>query len=165
MEIKRYFDDFQIGDSQTSDGRTLSEADIHRAAGYEYGGRVHVDREYMQDTEWGDLLVQNTVLITISSGLWNELSGWEYEASVAYGRDNMRFVTGAHPGDTVHLEAEVTDKRIRQKDLDRGRDRGIITVTEELLNQDGDLVMINDHHSMLPWTDDFDPEASPIEIE
>lgn len=165
MELKRYFDDFEIGDTATSPGRTVTETDVFRAAGYGYGGRVHVDREYMKETEWGDILVQNTVVISISSALWSALPGWEYEAPVAYGRDDMRFVSGVFPGDTLHLEAEVVEKRIRRKDLDAGRDRGIITVREEIRNQDGELAMINDHLSLLPFSPDFSPEGSDVEIE
>jgi len=158
MEIKQYFDDFEVGDTASSNGgRTVTETDIFRTAGYEYGGRVHVDREYIEGSEFEDLLVQNTVLITISSALWDNLPGWEYEAPVAYGRDDMRFVTPAYPGDTLFLEAEVADKRIRDKDLDVGRDRGLITIHEELLNQDDDVVMVNDHLSLLPFSPGFSP--------
>lgn len=160
MELKRYFDDFEIGDTATSQGgRTVTETDIFRTAGYGYGGRVHVDREYIDDSEFDDLLVQNTVLISISSALWNHLPGWEYEAPVAYGRDDMRFITPAYPGDTLHLEAEVIEKRIREKDLEVGRDRGLITVHEELINQRDELVMVNDHLSLVPFSPDFDPDG------
>lgn len=77
---------------------------------------------------------------------------------MAYGRDDMRFANPAYSGDTLHLEAEVVDKRIREKDLEAGRDRGLITIREELRNQDGDLVMINDHYSLLPFSPDVSPE-------
>lgn len=158
MEIKRYFDDFEVGDEATSQGgRTVTETDIFRTAGYEYGGQVHVDREFIDQSEFEDLLVQNTVLIAISSALWDSLPGWEYEAPVAYGRDGMRFVNPAYPGDTLHLEAEVTDKRVRENDLDAGRGRGLITIHEELVNQDDELVMVNDHMSLLPFSPGFSP--------
>lgn len=165
MELKRYFDDFAVGDTATSPGRTVTETDIYREAGYGYGGRSHFDREYMKDSEWGDVLVQNTVLIAISSALWHELPGWDYEVPIAYGRDDMRFTAGAFPGDTLHLDAEVVEKRIRRKDLDAGRDRGIINIREWLLNQDDELVMIDDHLSLLPFSPGFSPEESDVEIE
>lgn len=160
MELKRYFDDFEIGDTATSQaGRTVTETDIFRTAGYRHGGQVHVDREYIKDSEFDDLLVQNTILISISSALWNDLPGWEYEAPVAYGRDDMRFVNPAYPGDTLYLEAEVIEKRIREKDLEAGRDRGLITVHEELINQNDELVMVNDHLSLLPFSPEFEPDS------
>ncbi|WP_178915911.1 MaoC/PaaZ C-terminal domain-containing protein [Natronomonas gomsonensis] len=159
MELKRYFDDFEIGDSSRSNGgRTVTETDIFRAVGYGAGERMHVDREHVETTEFDDLLVQNTVLIVISSALWGDVPGWDYETPVAYGRDGMRFVNPAYPGDTLHLEVEVVDKRIREKDREAGRRRGLITINEELRNQDGDLVMVNDHHSLVPFSPDFDPE-------
>lgn len=159
MEIKRFFDDFEVGDTTSSQGgRTVTETDIFRTTGYRYGGQVHVDREFIEQSEFEDLLVQNTVLISISSGLWHNLPGWEYESPVAYGRDNMRFVSPAYPGDTLTLEAEVADKRIRDRDLEAGRDRGLITIHEELVNQDDDLVMVNDHLSLLPFSPEFSPE-------
>lgn len=160
MEVKRYYDDFEVGDEGTSkSGRTVTETDIFRAAGYGTSQPVHVDREFIEDSEFDDLLVQNTVLIVISNALWGDIPGWDYESPVAYGRDDMRFVNPAYPGDTLRLEAEVVDKRIRQKDLDAGRDRGLVTIREELRNQDDDLVMINDHHSLLPFSPGFLPES------
>jgi acyl dehydratase len=151
MEIKRYLDDFEIGDRAESPGRTVTESDIFRSVGSGYSARVHVDREFIRkETEFEDIIVQNTVLISISNSLWFELPGWEWETPVAYGRDNMRFVNPAYPGDTLSLVAEVTDKRIREKDKNAGTDRGVITINEKLVNQDGELVMINDHLSLLP---------------
>lgn len=159
MDVKRYYDDFEVGDSGTSrGGRTVTETDIFRAVGYGAGGRVHVDREYVADSEFDDLLVQNTVLITVASALWDDVPGWEYEAPVAYGRDGVRFVTPAYPGDTLHLDAEVVDTRIRDEDVAAGRDRGLITIREELRNQEDALVMVNEHLSLLPFSPGFSPE-------
>lgn len=159
MNVKRYYDDFKIGDSGTSrSGRTVTETDIFRAVGYGTGGRVHTDRQYIADTEFDDLLVQNTVLLVLSSALWDDIPGWDYEAPIAYGRDAMRFVTPAYPGDTLHLDAEVVDARIREADLEAGRDRGLITIHEELRNHDDDVVMVNDHLSLLPFSPAFSPE-------
>lgn len=160
MDVKRYYDDFEVGDSGVSrSGRTVTETDIFRAVGYGAGGRVHVDREYVAETEFDDLLVQNTVLIVVSSALWDNIPGWEYEAPIAYGRDDVRFVAPAYPGDTLHLEAEVVDKQIREKDLKADRSRGLITIQEELRNQNDDLVMVNDHLSLLPFSPEFSPEV------
>ena len=154
METKRYFDDFEIGDRAESPGRTVTESDIFRAVGFGYSARVHVDREFIKETEFEDLIVQNTVLISISNALWFELPGWEWENPVAYGRDDMRFVNPAYPGDTLSLVAEVTDKRIREKDETAGKRRGVITINEKLRNQHGDLVLVNDHLSLLPLSPD-----------
>lgn len=154
MELKRYFGDFAVGDAAESPGRTVTETDVFRAAGYGYGGRVHVDREYMRDTEFGDVIVQNTVLIAVSNALWHRLPGWEYEAPVAYGRDGMRFVNPAFPGDTLHLEAEVIDSRVREADREAGRRRGLITVHEELRTADDELVLVDDHLTLLPFAPD-----------
>lgn len=159
MELKRYYDDYDVGDTASSAaGRTVTETDIFRAAGYEYGGQVHVDKEYMKNTEFGDIIVQNTVLIMVTNALWQDLPGWEFEASVAYGRDNMRFVNPAYPGDTLYLEAEVVDTRIRENDREQGRDRGLLTINEKLLNQHGDLVLINDHLTLVKFSPDFSPD-------
>lgn len=159
MTVKRYFDDFEVGDSgESRHGRTVTETDIFRSVGYGTSSPVHVDREYIDKTEFDDLLVQNTVLITVSSGLWEDISGWEFESPVAYGRDGMRFVTPAYPGDTLRLEAEVVDKRIRNKDREANQQRGLITINEKLRNQNDELVMVNDHLSLLPFSPKFTPD-------
>lgn len=142
--IKRYLEDFEIGDSGVSPGRTITETDLYRAAGYGgVGGELHYNKEYAANTRFGRRIVGNTLLIMISNRMWGAIPGWEFEVVAAYGRDNLRFTNPVFIDDTLHLEAEVVEKR------DRSEEDGIITVRERLMNQNDELTMIGDHLTLM----------------
>lgn len=133
---KRYYEDFEIGDSATSPmGRTISEADVYTQAGLAGSyNPLHTDSEYMADTEYGRRLVQNTLLLTVASGL-NRRLPWDRELVAVYGREDIRYVEPVFIGDTVYLESEVVDKREHDE---RG---GIITFEERVYKADGTLAV------------------------
>lgn len=135
-----YFEDVDVGDTAaTETGRTISEADVYTQAGLSGSyNRLHVDEEYMRTTEYGERLVQNTLLITVMEGL-NRRLGWDWNTIAAYGRENLRFTAPVFIHDTVRLEGEITDKR------ERSDDAGVVTITHELFNQDDDVVLVGDY--------------------
>lgn len=142
--VKRYLEDFEIGDEATSPGRTITETDVYRTIGFGVGGELHHNKEYAEnETPFEGRIVGNSLLILLSNYLWGALPGWEFAVVAAYGRDNIRFTAPVYIDDTVHLEAEVIDKR------ERDEDSGIITIHEELINQDGELTMVGDHLTLI----------------
>ena len=132
---KRYYEDFETGDTaETPMGRTISESDVYAQAGLAGSyNPIHTDREYMADTDYGARIVQNTLLMTIASGLRRRLP-WEPAIVAAYGRDNVRFTNPVFIDDTVRLESEILDKRVRDEES------GIVTIDEKLYKQTGELV-------------------------
>lgn len=133
---KRYYEEFTVGDSTESPmGRTISETDVYTQAGLAGSyNPIHTDGEYMAETEYGHRLVQNTLLLTITSGL-NRRLPWEPELIAVYGREEIRYVAPVFIGDTVHLESEVVDKR------ERDEQRGIVSFEERLCKQDDELAV------------------------
>lgn len=131
---KRYYEDFEVGDSaETPMARTISEADVYTQAGLAGSyNPIHTDSEYMADTDYGARIVQNTLLMTIASGLRRRLP-WDPETVAAYGREGVRFTEPVFIDDTVRLESEVVDKR------ERDEDGGIVTFEEDLYKQTGEL--------------------------
>jgi acyl dehydratase len=133
---KRYYEDFEIGDSaETPMGRTITESDVYTQSGLAGSyNPIHTDREYMADSDYGGRIVQNTLLMTVSSGLRRHLP-WDPEIIAAYGRDNVRFTNPVFIDDTVRLEAEILDKQ------ERDANGGVVTVEEKLYKQTDDLVL------------------------
>ena len=132
---KRYYEDFEIGDTaETPMGRTISEADVYTQAGLAGSyNPIHTDKEHMAGTDYGDRIVQNTLLMTVASGLRRRLP-WNPEIVAAYGRDNVRFTEPVFIDDTVRLEGEILDKR------ERDDESGIVTIGEKLYKQTDELV-------------------------
>jgi acyl dehydratase len=132
---KRYYEEFKVGDAaETPMARTISEADVYTQAGLAGSyNPIHTDREHMADTDYGGRIVQNTLLMTIASGLRRRLPSWDPEIIAAYGRENVRFTNPVFIDDTVRLESEVLDKR------ERDEETGIVTFEENLYKQTDEL--------------------------
>ncbi|MFB6310173.1 MAG: MaoC family dehydratase [Salinirussus sp.] len=135
-----YFEDVDVGDTAaTETGRTISEADVYMQAGLSGSyNRLHVDEEYMQTTDYGGRIVQNTLLITVMEGL-NRRLGWDWNTLAAYGRENIRFTAPVYIGDTVTLTGEISDKR------EKSDESGVVTISHELSNQDDEVVLVGDY--------------------
>ncbi len=133
---KRYYEDFEVGDAAESPmGRTISEADVYTQAGLAGSyNPIHTDSEYAAETDYGRRLVQNTLLITVASGL-NRRLPWEPALIAVYGREDIRYVSPVFIGDTVRLESEVVDARTHDDDS------GIVSFEETIYNQDDELVV------------------------
>ena len=59
-----------------------------------------------------------------------------------YGMDRVRFLRPVRIGDTIHLEGEVT--ALEGKDAERG----VVTVHQEIVNQDGEAVAVLDKRTL-----------------
>jgi len=79
----------------------------------------------MTDTECGERLLQNTLLLGIATGL-SETDKCDPATIAAYGRDNIRLLEPVSIDDTIRLESEVIDKR------EHDADSGIVTVRQDL---------------------------------
>lgn len=139
-----YYEDVTIGDTaEPPMARTISESDVYTQAGLSGSyNPLHTDKEFMKTTEYERPLVQNTLLMTVMEGLTRRLP-WEFATIAAYGRDTVRFTNPVFVDDTVHLTAEITEKRERSN---RG---GVITMHQQLFNQDGSLVVVGDYLLLL----------------
>lgn len=135
-----YFEDFEIGSTASSPvARTISETDVYTQAGLAGSyNPLHTDKEYMAESRYGRRLVQNTLLISIMSGLFRRLD-WTPATIAAYGRDNMRFIEPVFIDDTVRLESEVIELR------ERDDETGVVTFRQELINHRDDPVLVGEY--------------------
>jgi acyl dehydratase len=135
MEIsKKYFEDFELGGKLApTRARTVTEADIVNFAsltGDWYP--LHTDVEFAKKSMFGERIAHGMLVLSIASGL-NPPYDWAFIAF--YGIENVRFTAPVKIGDTIHVEAEVIDKK------DRG-DNGVITLRELVKNQRGEDVTV-----------------------
>lgn len=135
-----YFEDFTVGDTASSAiARTISESEVYTQAGLEGNySRIHTDAEYMADTDYGERLVQNTLLMGIATGL-SKTNEWDPATIAAYGRESVRYLEPVFIGDTVRLESEVVEKR------ERDADSGVVSFEQNLYDQDDDLVLTGEY--------------------
>lgn len=97
--------------------------------------RLHLDAEYMRDSEFGRVLVNSTFVLGLMVGV--SVGETTLGTAVAnLGWDEVRFPHPVFIGDTLHIQTEVLELR-----ESRSRpDQGIVTFAHRAYNQAGVLV-------------------------
>jgi acyl dehydratase len=137
--VERYFEDFEIGESRRSTGRTITEADIVLHAG-QTGDFFphHMDAEWCATQPFGQRMAHGTLIIAVAVGM---LSDEINPLAMSYGYDRVRFVSPVFIGDTITVEATVAEKR----DHAKRTAQGILDETVTVTNQRGEVVLVLTH--------------------
>ena len=135
----KFFEDFVLGESRTSGGRTITETDIVLHAGqtgdfYPH----HMDAEWCKTQAFGQRMAHGTLSFAIAAGLG---AGSINSRAMTYGYERLRFPKPVFIGDTVHATFTITDK----KPHPRKPGFGLVTEKTELINQRGETVLSCDH--------------------
>ena len=102
-----YFEEFQIGDSVVSAGRTITETDVVNFAALsgDYN-QIHVDAEFSKTTPFGQRIAHGLLALSIASGLVAQLG--QLDGTVIAFRDlTWKFSKPVFIGDTVHVVSNV----------------------------------------------------------
>lgn len=132
-----WFEELEVGRTfQHAIRRTVTETDnllfstlTHNPA------QLHLDAEYMKDTEYGRILVNSTFTLGLMVGV--SVGDTTLGTAVAnLGWDEVRFPRPVFVGDTLRIETEVLELR-----ESRSRpDAGIVTFAHRAFNQRDELV-------------------------
>ena len=133
-DLRRYFDDIELGEEYESPGRTVTEADIVIFAGLSGDYNVlHTDAEFMKQSIFGERIAHGLLGLAIQSGLLTR--AMRPYATLAFVGLRWKFKGPIKIGDTIRVRARVTAKRETSKP-----DRGLITLERQVLNQRGEVV-------------------------
>jgi len=126
----KYYEDFEVGEVYVSRCRTITEADIVNFAAFSGDWYpLHVDKEYAAKGPFGERIAHGMLVLSAASGL---MPLTEYAIVAFYGMDKVRFVGPTKIGDTIHVEAEVTEKK------EKGELGGVVTFQQAIKNQRGE---------------------------
>lgn len=131
----KYFEDFEVGETVVTRGRTITETDIVGFAaltGDWYP--LHSDAEYAKKGPFGERIAHGLLVLSVANGL---LPLYDMAIVAFYGMDKVRFTAPTKIGDTIHVELEVIDKRGKE---DLG---GVVTLKESVKNQRGEAVALS----------------------
>ena len=141
FEIK-YFEDLNVGDKSISSARTVTEADIVNFAGLsgDYN-TIHIDREFAQQTPYKQRIAHGILVLSIGSGLFtnSDLNISMRKNVIALMEIKCRFLKPVFIGDTIHVEAVITEKKETKKP-----DRGIVIMERTICNQKDEAVQTLD---------------------
>jgi acyl dehydratase len=143
MTQTQYFEDYVVGTSRVTSGRTISEADVVIHAGHtgDYFPH-HVDAEFARQTQFGQRIAHGTMTFAIGIGLTaNQIN----PVAFTYGYDRLRFPKPVFIGDTLHTRITIKHK----EDDPRRKSLGRVIEACEVLNQRDEVVLYCEHILMV----------------
>jgi acyl dehydratase len=106
-----YFEEFEVGDSIESAGRTITETDIVQFAMLSGDwNQIHTDAEYSKEQMTGERIAHGLLVLSVASGLAVRL-GFMEETVVAFMGLEWEFRQVVKIGDTVRVRATVAEKK------------------------------------------------------
>ncbi len=147
------FEDLGVGDSWTSLGRTITEADVVNFAGMTGDfDPLHVDHEYARQTPFGKPIAHGLLGLSLVAGLGSQQPSVRTLAFIKI--ENWAFHKPIYIGDTVHAVNEVVAKEAN------GRRTGRVTWCRRLVNQADETLQSGLFHTLVQLAHDKRRERS-----
>lgn len=140
----RYLEDFKVGDIyEHRPGRTITETDNTWFTLLTMNQHpLHFDKEYAKHSEFGKILVNSTMTLSMVAGM--SVSDVSQKTIANLGWDKIKMPAPVFVGDTIYAESEVLEIRESKS----RPTAGIVTVRTLGKNQD-DVVIMDFVRSMI----------------
>ncbi|AOI71769.1 MaoC family dehydratase [Burkholderia ubonensis] len=141
-----HYDDFVVGETiEHRPGRTITATDnVWQSLIAMNQHPLHIESEFANRTEFGELLVSSLVTFNIVNGMTVHTISQKGIANLGW--DEVRLLAPVFVGDTLYAETEILDKR-----LSRSRaGQGIVTVRTTGTRQDGAAVITFKRTILIP---------------
>jgi acyl dehydratase len=139
MIAEQFFEDYEIGFTRRSFGRTITEADIVMHAG-QTGDFFphHMDAEWCATQDFKQRIAHGTLILSIGIGMTATTIN---PRSMSYGYDRVRFIRPVFIADTITVTARIKEKR----DHPKRKTHGIVVEAVDIANQRGETVLACEH--------------------
>lgn len=149
MNACRHFEDYLVGASRQTLGRTITETDIVLHAGqtgdfYPH----HMDAEWCKEQPFGQRMAHGTLIFSIGVGM---TAGEVNPEAFSYGDDRLRFIKPVFIGDIIRVRVTVKEKR----EAPKSSRHGIVVEQLDVLNQHEQVVLASEHLLMVTRRPDF----------
>jgi len=143
----RYFEDFDIGDVyEHRPGRTITETDNTWFTLLTMNQHpLHFDKEYGAKTEFGKVLVNSCLTISLVTGM--SVSDISQKTIANLGWDKVRLSGPVFVGDTLYAESQVLSKR----ESNSRPNQGIVSVETKGIKQDESVVISFERSMLIPF--------------
>ena len=143
----RYFEDFDIGDVyEHRPGRTITETDNTWFTLLTMNQHpLHFDKEYGAKTEFGKVLVNSCLTISLVTGM--SVSDISQKTIANLGWDKVRLSGPVFVGDTLYAESQVLSKR----ESNSRPNQGIVSVETKGIKQDKSVVISFERSMLIPF--------------
>ncbi|MCQ4770179.1 MaoC family dehydratase N-terminal domain-containing protein [Intestinimonas massiliensis] len=131
-----YLEDYEIGREYTSQGRTITDADVVNFAGVSGDfNPLHTDEEFGKANQFGKRIAHGALGFIISTGLNNQM-GIAEGTTIAFIECTVKYTAPLLIGDTVHIVVIPTEVIHSSKP-----GKGILKQLVKLVNQDERVIM------------------------
>jgi acyl dehydratase len=139
VTTEQFFEDYEVGFTRHSFGRTITEADIVAHAG-QTGDFFphHMDAEWCATQDFKRRIAHGTLILSVGIGM---TASTVNPRSMSYGYDRVRFIRPVFIADTITVEAKITEKR----DHPKRRTHGFVVEAVDIRNQRGETVLACEH--------------------
>lgn len=130
--FNKKFEQFTVGDTWKSRGRTITEADLVMFSAFSGDWYpLHTDKEYAEkNTPFKQRIAHGMLVLSAATGL----QIMEPDIIVAfYGIEKLRFVTPTFINDTIYVEIEVLELE------DKENGTGVVTARQNVVKHTGEL--------------------------
>jgi len=130
-----YYEDFAVGDTVQTPGRTVTEADVVNFAGLsgDYNP-LHTDAEFAGASPFGQRIAHGLLVVAFVSGLLARLSLFD-GTGLAFVDLRWKFLLPVFFGDTLRVRHSVAEKHATKSPRS-----GMVTFHIDVLNQKGEVV-------------------------
>ena len=131
-----FFEEFEVGHSVTSVGRTVTESDVVSFAALSGDwNAIHTDAEVAKQGVFAQRVAHGLLCMSIASGLAMRLGFLEETALAFRVIDSWKFSLPVFFGDTIRVRATVIETKPMRR-----LGGGLVTLKVEILNQDDKVV-------------------------
>ena len=130
-----FFSDFEVGHTYTSQGRTITEADVVLFAGLSGDfNPLHTDKTFAEKTPFGQRVAHGMLVSSISTGQAQTLGIFE-GTTLALMEQTFQYKAPVFFGDTVRVHLTVQSTKASSKG-----GKGVVVFQSDILKQDDSIV-------------------------
>jgi acyl dehydratase len=138
MFESKFFEQYEIGATRETIGRTITETDIVMHAGqtgdfYPH----HMDAEWCKTQDFKQRIAHGTLIFSVAVGM---TAGAINPEAMSYGYDRLRFLKPVFIGDTIGVRVTIKEKRDHKKPS-----HGVVSELLEVMNQEKHTVLVCEH--------------------
>jgi acyl dehydratase len=134
----QFHEDYTVGATRETPGRTITETDIVLHAGqtgdfYPH----HMDAEWCKTQDFKQRIAHGTLIFSVAIGM---TAGAINPEAFSYGYDRLRFIKPVFIGDTIRVRVTIRGKRDHKKP-----GHGVVSEFVEVFNQNHETVLACEH--------------------
>lgn len=138
MIIEKFLEDYEVGETAITVGRTITESDIVIHAGqtgdfYPH----HMDAEWCATQPFKQRIAHGTLIFSVGIGMAASVIN---PRSMSYGYDRLRFIKPTFIADTIRVRTTIKDVRPHKRPT-----HGLVVELVEVLNQRDEVVLACEH--------------------